>query len=143
MKKILFVTALLIFLCNCSSDDNGRGNPYLADVSFNTGTLINTNLPQYSNLQFPGNSIIIDGFGIKGIMIANTGGGIVAFERSDPNHNPSSCSEQSLSGLFSTCNCDDGNSYSLVNGIQTSGEGGYPLKAYRTEVSGNIIRVSN
>lgn len=136
---------LLIFsvLLACSSDDNGRGNPNIPNVSFDTGSLINTNLPQYTNLQFPGNSIIVNGFGVKGLMIANSGSSIVAFERSDPNHTPNDCSAQSLNGLISTCTCDDGNSYNLVNGLQTAGEGGYPLKVYRTEVSGNIVRVFN
>jgi hypothetical protein len=143
MKKYLYATLIGLLFFGCSKDDNGNGNPFLPNVSFDTGNLINTNLPQFSDLQFPGNSIIVNGFGVKGLMLANTGSSVIAFERSDPNHAPSNCSAQSLSGLVSTCNCNDGNSYSLGNGLQTSGEGGYPLAVYRTETSGSIIRVFN
>lgn len=129
---------------SCSNDDNVNRNPNLPNISFDTGNIINTNLPQYSNLQFPGNSIILNGFGVRGLMIANTGSGIIAFEQSDPNHTPNDCSSQTLSGLISTCTCEDGNKYNLVTGQLIEGEGGgFSLLAYRTEVSGSIIRVSN
>lgn len=141
MKKLLLLLIVVTF--SCSKDDNGNGNPFLPNVAFDTGNLINTNLPQYSNLQFPGNSIVVSGFGVRGLLLANTGSGVIAFEQSDPNHAPNNCSAQSLNGLISTCTCGDGNTYNLANGLQTAGEGGYPLKAYRTETSGNIIRVFN
>jgi len=144
MKSTLF-TFLLILLVACSSDDNIKSNPYIPNFNFDTGGLINTNLPEYSHLKFSGNHYILNSYGFKSVVLYYAGGEqYSAYELTDPNHIPNSCSLLSVEGIIATCDCDDGNSYDILTGSVREGTtGGYTLKPYRVEVSGNIIRVYN
>lgn len=134
-----------MLLTGCSSD-NVTKNPYLPNYEFNTGSLINTNLPQYSQLKFANNSIILNSpYGINGVVLFYAGGdNYNAFELTDPNHQISTCSKLSIEGIIATCDCDDGNSYDILNGVKREGTtGSYPLIRYRVEVSGSVIRIYN
>ncbi len=143
-NKILFILILVVFT-TCGNDDNQADcvSPLLPNYGFDTGSTINLNLPQYSGLQFPGNTLYINGYSVKGFYLYNTGSSIVAFEASDPAHAPSSCSLMTLSGIELSCECGDGNKYQLLTGQQIAGEGAYCLRAYRVEQIGNIVRVYN
>ncbi|MFG6686921.1 hypothetical protein ACGK9U_10090 [Mariniflexile sp. HNIBRBA6329] len=144
MKSFLYIICFVL-LTACSSD-NVTKNPYLPNYEFNTGSLINTNLPQYSHLKFPNNSIVLNSpYGINGVVLFYAGGSNYnAFEITDPNHQISTCSKLSVEGFIASCNCDDGNSYDLLNGVKREGTtGSYPLIRYRVEVSGSIIRIYN
>lgn len=146
MRKILILALGVLLFTNCSSSDDVQNNPNLPDYSFNTGTLINTNLPQFNSLKFPGNFITLDDpYGINGIVLYYLGGNsYTAFELSDPNHVLTDCSRLTVNGIIASCNCDDGNAYNIVNGYPEDGtNGGYALKPYFVEVSGSIIRVYN
>ena len=143
MKPILYSIALF-FLLSCSKNDIIR-NPYLPNYNFNSGNFINTQLPQYTLLQVPGNYVILDNYGINGIIIFYAGGTIYnAFELSDPNHPVSNCSRLTVDGIIASCSCDDGNSYDILTGNMAEGTTGqYPLLRYNVEVAGSIIRVYN
>lgn len=140
MMKKLFIAAIAICLFSCSSDDARIGNPFLPAIGFSAS--INTNLPQYSNLQFPGNAVYVNSVGVRGAFVVNTGSGILAWEASDPNHAPSNCSTMELNGIEVTCPCED-HTYNLYTGLVVEEDLQYPLLAYRTSVSGNIITISN
>ncbi|MEN3323360.1 hypothetical protein VP395_06450 [Mariniflexile soesokkakense] len=145
MKPFLYVTCFVL-LATCSADNMITKNPYLPNYQFNTGSLINTNLPEFSQLKFPGNFVILNSpYGINGVVLYYAGGtNYNAFEITDPNHQISTCSKLSVAGIIATCNCDDGNSYDILNGIKREGTtGSYTLIRYRVEVSGSIIRVYN
>ncbi len=143
MKLLIHLLALII-LVSCSSDDIIK-NPYLPDYKFNTNNFIDTRLPQYNLLQVPGNYVILDGYGINGVVLFYAGGDIYnAFELSDPNHAVSNCSKLTIDGIIASCSCDDGNSYDILSGNMAEGTTGqYPLLRYNIEVSGYIIRVYN
>lgn len=145
MKNILTYILIAICFINCNNDDNQDDcvSRQLPNYPFDTGATINLNLPQYSGLQFPGNTLFINGYSVKGLYLYNTGSSIVAFEASDPAHAPSSCSRMTRNGIELSCECGDGNKYQLLTGQQIEGEGGYCLRAYRVEQSGNIVRVFN
>lgn len=150
MKPFLYIICC-IFLASCNPDNVRNNNPFLPDYKFNTGNLINTNLPQYSSLRSPGSSIIVGSSapnhlnGINGFVLYFAGNGMYsAFEITDPNHAMSTCSKLSVQGIIATCDCDDGNSYDILNGLMRPGTtGNYPLIRYQVEVTGNIIRVFN
>jgi len=145
MKSILILLLTSLLLISCSKNDDGRiGNPNIPNYAFDTGTLINTNLPQFSNLQFPGNFIELSQYGVNGVVLYSSGTTYSAFELSDPNHQINTCSRLSLEGIIASCTCDDGNSYNIVNGGQQEGTAGqYGLVPYGVEILGNIIRVFN
>ena len=141
MQKIIIIllTATLVLSCT-NGDDLGKRNPYLVTIDF--AVTLNTNLPQYSNLQFPGNAIYEPNAGNKGIFVINTGTGVRAWDASDPNHTPSSCSLMQLNGVEVTCGCE-GNIYNLYTGLAKGQQLQYPLLEYRATISGNVITVSN
>ncbi|MBC5837967.1 Rieske (2Fe-2S) protein [Flavobacterium muglaense] len=137
MKKSLFVLLITIAFSGCSDSNFNNKNPYLPSYTFNVD--INMNLPAYSSLQYPSNAIYYASVGVKGIYIFNTGSGYNAFDAACPNQVLSSCSTMTLKGINIICPCDS-NEYSLF-----TGQGGlqYPLKQYRVEVNGNVLRVYN
>lgn len=147
MKKTSLIVLLLLLFIACSKSDDGNSrNPFIPNYEFDTGSLINTNLPQYNNLKFPGNHIILnDPYGVNGVVVYYAGGDLYsAFELSDPNHALSACSTLSVEGVIATCGCDDNNAYDVLGGSRTEGTTGqYTLKRYFIEANANIIRVYN
>lgn len=149
MKPILALILITVFALSCQSDDDNNenlNNQYLPNILFDTGTLINTNLPQYSDLQFPNNKVILpSNYGINGVVVFYAGGSnYSAFELTDPNHEISNCSVLTVEGIIATCSCSDENSYDILTGQPQEGTtGNYGLKRYFVEVNGNIIRVYN
>ncbi len=141
--QIITLSVLLLFI-GCKKDDNvNTDNPYLVDplVSLN----LNLNLPEYNPLKFPGNSIIINQQGIKGIVIYNVNNDLyTAFELSDPNHTPSSCSRMDVEGIVASCPCtSDTNEYDIVTGQHQSDESKFPMLQYLATRTGNNIVISN
>ena len=141
-KKILFF-AFSLLLLSCSNDDDLRNNnPNL--INQRVSLQLDLNLPQYNNLQFPGNSFVTYNYGINGIVIFNVNNSVyTAFEMSDPNHPLTDCSTLELNGTEVSCRCNDGNKYTIITGQQVAGVGQYSLKPYRIERRGTILEISN
>ncbi len=140
MKKIFFLVLGVILFSSCEKDKVNNNNPYLPNYTFTTD--VNLSLPSNNDLNFAGNGIRIlqTGVGIRGVFVFNTGSGYNAFDLACPNQDLASCSTMTLSGINGICPCDN-SSYSLYTG-QSAGKK-YPLKQYRTEVTGNVVRVFN
>lgn len=141
MKK-LFVLIICsgLFLLSCSKDDWDNRNPYLPEIAVNVP--INTSLPTYNKLQYPGNAVYIPTYGINGILVINTGTGVRAFDATCANHEISNCSKLTLNGVEATCGCSDALVYNLYLGLATT-NAQYPLKEYRVSQSGTMITVFN
>jgi nitrite reductase/ring-hydroxylating ferredoxin subunit len=139
MKKHLLLFIVFPLFLGCSDSSFNNKNPYIPNYTFTIN--INMNLPAYSNLQYPSNAIYYSGAGVgaKGIYIFNTGSGYNAFDAACPNQVISSCSAMTLKGINVVCPCDS-TEYSLFTG---QGGSQYPLKQYRVEVNGNVLRVYN
>jgi len=145
MKKLIVIACFSMLLFGCSNDDSRSDNPNLPSISFNF--TVNLDLPQFSQLKFPGNAEVVTtgGVGIKGVIIYNINDTLYsAFELSDPNIIPSSCSALQVTGIIASSNCGNDNEYQIASfGQQTSGEGGFPLLAYQIRREGNILVISN
>ncbi len=143
MLKKLSILAAFFLLTSCSGDDDFRNdNPYLVDLNFSFQ--MDLNFPQYNDLQFPGNAFVNYNYGINGVVIYNVNNSVyTAFEFSDPNHPLTDCSTLELNGTEVSCRCEDGNKYSIITGQQLTGDGQYPLKAYRIERRGSVLEISN
>lgn len=142
--KLLSVLFVLLALLSCKEDDEvNEDNPFLLDPLVDLR--LNLNLPEYNSLNFPSGSVIIAQQGIKGIVIYNINNEqYSAFELSDPNHVPNSCSRMMVEDIIASCPCpDDSNSYNIVTGQPFENSGVYPMQAYRVVRSGNTIRVTN
>jgi len=140
MKKIILIALIVSLSLSCSKDKTNNENPYLPNYAFSVE--LNRSLPSYSALQFPGNAIKVNitGAGIRGLIVFNTGSGIVAFDGACPNQELTSCSTLTLSGITAICPCDSAE-YNLYTGLSAGKP--YPLKQYRTEENGTIVRIYN
>lgn len=149
MRKY-FILFLLVpmFIC-CTTNNFSNTNPYIPNYAFSIQ--IDMNLPANSNLLYVSNAIYDSSVGVRGIYIFNTGSGYNAFDAACPNQAPSNCSTLNFKKLdaldplkidktYLVCPCD-GAEYFLYTG-QSPGKK-YPLKQYRVEVMGNILRVYN
>lgn len=146
MKRILIITVLAIFMSSCNKDD---GNNVNADNPFLTSPLVNLqlnlNLPEYNPLLFPGNSVVLNSQGIKGVIVYNVNNNLyTAFDLTDPNHSPSSCSKMEVEGIIATCPCtEDSNTYDIVTGQHQNDTDAYPMQQYRVTRSGDVITITN
>lgn|SRR5690554_260245 len=141
MKNYFAVLLSVLFLTlACDKNEWYHQNPYLPEYAFNLP--INTNLPLYHQLQYPGNAVYVPGYGINGVLVINTGTGIRAFEATCANHGVSACSKLTLQGVEATCGCSDALVYNLYLGLATT-DAEFPLKEYRVIHEGNMITVYN
>jgi nitrite reductase/ring-hydroxylating ferredoxin subunit len=137
MKKSILLLVFVFSLLSCSDESTVNNNPFIPNYSFTLD--VNMNLPLYSNLQYPSNAVYYAGKGVRGIIIFNTGSGYNAFDAACPNQNLSDCSTMTIDGINAVCPCDS-KTYSLFTG---QGSLQYPMKQYRVEVIGNVLRVYN
>ena len=150
MKKYFFLLVSIPMFLGCTTNSPKNNNPYLPNYSVNFD--VNMNLPSYSNLLTVINAVYIPNQGTgKGIVIFNSGSGYNAFDAACPNQALGSCSAMTFKKLdpndplkidltHLVCACD-GAEYSLFSG-QSPGKQ-YPMKQYRVEVNGNVLRVYN
>ena len=144
MKNIFFALFLGLVLISCNKDDSRiDNNPNLLSPPISVN--LNLNLPQYNPLKFPGNSLVLAGEGIRGVVIYNVNNDLyTAFELSDPNHIPNGCSKMTISGIVASCPCtNDANTYDIVTGQHQANESLYPLQQYFAVRNGNNIQITN
>ncbi len=142
-NKIIALFIGLAFIACKTDDDQVGDNPNL--IIPIVSLTLNLNLPQFNPLKFPGNSIIINQQGIKGIVIYNVNNNLyTAFELSDPNHLPNECSKMTINGITATCPCtNDENEYDIVTGQHRDNESLFPMQQYRAERTGDNVQVFN
>ena len=126
---------------SCEKDEVSSQCRYLANIGVNYE--VNLNLPQYNQLNFISNSVYIPNIGNGGIIVTNSGTGYLAWDASDPNRIPTSCSIMTINGLECVSNCPDENSYSLITGQSLTVILECGLKAYRVEINGSNLFISN
>lgn len=140
IRNTIFFTLLAILSCGVNREENENCKFLLNNVVYEE---LNLSLPQFGNLNSPGNSVLIPG-GNGGIIVANLGFSFLAWDAADPNHQLASCSTLNPAGLTATCGCEDENTYDLSTGLAI-GNGALecPLRNYRVEKSGNTLIISN
>jgi len=143
MIRIVITLCTILLLTGCEDDDVRYNNPNLTDINFQAE--VNLNLAQFSSLKFTGNRAVLTGFGLQGIVIYNLNGTqFNAFELSDPNHPPNSCSRMTLDGIEALCPCgNDDNAYTIISGQPVRGDGEFGMKPYRVERVGDVLIISN
>ena len=144
MKSNLIAVIFCLVLIGCNKDDSPNdNNPNLLSPLISVN--LNLNLPQYNALKFPGNSLVLNSEGIRGVVIYNVNNDLyTAFELSDPNHVPNGCSKMTINGIVATCPCTtDTNSYDIVTGQHQGNESLFPLQQYLAARNGDNIQISN
>ncbi len=140
----LFFKILILLLC-FACEDNSRDNKncrFLLSQGVNHTE--NLNLVPLNGLS-TGSAIVLDVPNTRGIIVSNTGNGTyLAFDAADPNHALQTCSTLSVNYPIGTCNCEDGNRFSLLDGAPIGNENLLcPLTMYRVSVSGNLLTIFN
>ncbi|MHA7842151.1 MAG: hypothetical protein ACX93I_02450 [Winogradskyella sp.] len=138
MKKLIIILSLIVLSCN--GDDNNINNcNFLFDAGVNLA--VNTNFPQFNQLQFNGNAVYVANQGNNGIWLYRlTSSTLYAWDAADPSHAPAACSTltDSGSGDIVVCSCDDANQYSLATGLGLDGNTQpCTLQPYRVDDLGN------
>ena len=137
MKYIVFVTFFILLSC---AENSVERNPYLFETRFDQS--INLALPAFDNLNYQGGSLYWANGGIKGLLLFNLSGTIMAWEASCPNHAPSSCSTVQISGVTGSCPCED-IQYSLATGQPLTEGATYSLLFYKVQQNGTAVRIYN
>ncbi|OCB76884.1 Rieske (2Fe-2S) protein [Flavobacterium crassostreae] len=138
MKNYILLLFAVATILGCSNNENRNKNPNIPNYSFTFD--LNLNLPAYSNLKFASNAIYYPTAGAKGVFVFCTApGSYTAFDAACPNQEISSCTQMTLKGINLVCSCDK-SQYSLFTG---QGSLPNPLKPYRVEVNGMLLRVYN
>ena len=137
MKYIVFV--MFFGLLGCTENSVER-NPFLFETRFDQS--INLALPAFDNLNYQGGSLYWANGGIKGLLLFNLSGTIMAWEASCPNHAPSSCSTVQISGVTGSCPCED-IQYSLATGQPLTEGATYSLLFYKVQQNGTAVRIYN
>ncbi|TDE05175.1 Rieske (2Fe-2S) protein [Flavobacterium sandaracinum] len=137
MKKNLLLSFLILFFFSCSDSGVNNNNPFIPNYTFTMD--LNMNLPTYSSLKFVSNAVYVPNIGAQGVIVFNTGSGYNAFDAACPNQTINACSTMTINGINAVCGCDNV-TYSLFTG-QSSLQ--YPMKQYRVQVNGDVLRVFN
>ena len=138
MKKFWLLILFLSILFSCSENSKSNNNPYIPNYTINER--LDTNLPLYNNLKYASNPVMITTAGAKGLIVMKVGeGSYTAFDAACPNQALNSCVAMTIDGINAVCSCDK-STYSLYTGL---GDKEYPMKQYKTEISGSVVRVYN
>ena len=147
MERLIYSALIVFFMLGCGSDDGGNNNgnnPNLTNPVIDIN--LDLNLPEYNPLNFPGETVIVPGQGIRGVVIYNLNNTTyLAFDLADPNHPPKECSRMTLEGIIATCPCtDDNNSYSLgLFGQHETDQNLFAMQQYQARRVGDKVIVSN
>lgn len=140
MKKIYILILFFPFVYGCDNGSFNNNNPNIPNYQVNMA--INLSLPQYNSLTFAGGNPFVDlSQGARGVVVFNTGTGYNAFDLACPNQSFNTCtSAMTIIGTDAKCTCDN-TTYSLYSG-QSPGQQ-YPMKQYRTQLSGGYLYIFN
>lgn len=144
MKYLLsLLTFVLIFTACGNDDDQNDDNPNLIEPIVNIN--LNLDLPEFNGLNFPGNSVVLEQLGVRGIVVYNVNNEFYsAYDLADPNHMLESCSTMEVDGIIASCPCDtDVNTYDIITGQNQEQPDSFTMLAYQAIRTGNSVRVSN
>ena len=138
MRQLGIALALLFAISACGKQGN-----VVPNVSVNFQLQLND--PKYSPLRSVGSAVAIDGYGVAGVIVANTVNGYVAYDRCSAYEPEKRCAVTiSDSNLTVTDPCS-GSKWLLQDGTPNKAPAVRSLKAYNVyiDASRNYLTVSN
>ncbi len=135
----------LLFLCiqfSSCNQSNSNSDSIIPNVAVNYRVNLNDNT--YFNLKNDGGFVYIPNVGVKGILLyRNNSTNYTAFERASPLNPYGKCNTiiMDASRLFLADTC--GKATFDLQGNVYSGNTTSPLKKYYTELSDNILQITN
>jgi hypothetical protein len=138
MRRLGIALVLLLAISACGKQGN-----VVPNVSVNFQLQLND--PKYSPLRSVGSAVGIDGYGVAGVIVANTVNGYVAYDRCSAYEPEKRCAVTiSDSNLTVTDPCS-GSKWLLQDGTPNKAPAVRSLKAYNVyiDASRNYLTVSN
>ncbi|QNL51265.1 hypothetical protein H8S90_06735 [Olivibacter sp. SDN3] len=131
--RCLFVP-LVLAICACQKDYYGIPEVFVNEVF---------SLNEYHQLVAAGGYATSARGGVAGILVYNTGNGIVAFDRCSTVNPEKRCAvEVDSTGIIIVDPCSEAK-FDIRNGMPSKAPAERPLKPYEVRWEGNIIRVLN
>ena len=137
MKKLTYILTISVLFFSCNSKDD-----FIQNVVVNE--TIPLNLPEYSDLLTPGNSIFVEG-GVEGIIIYHGVGNDYKVYDRNCSYEPSlACSViDSVNSGIAYCGCCASAFLISNTGEAINAPALLPLKTYHWSLDNNILRIFN
>lgn len=137
MSKVTWFLMLAVMLAGC-----GKASNVVPDVSVNL-TLPLTD-PRLLNLNSPGGAVIINGYGVCGLIVYRTlTGGYAAYDRCSTVNPDKRCAVVLDAGAFTATDPCSGAKFLLEDGSPAKAPATIALKAYYVTQTVNSIQISN
>lgn len=132
--------ALLLLFAVSACGKQGNVVPYVA-VNFQ----LQLNDPKYSSLRTAGNAVAIDGYGVAGVIVANTVKGYVAYDRCSAYEPEKRCAVTLSDNNLTVTDPCSGSKWLLQDGTPNKAPAIRSLRAYNVyiDASRNYLTVSN
>ncbi len=136
MRKLLFL--ITITLCCLSCGKGGDVVPNVA-VNFQASSLD----PRLSALNVPGGAVLINGYGVAGLILyREPDGSYACYDRCSSYMPQNHCAVTLDQGGFTVTDPCSGSKFSLIDGTPVKGPATQALRSYSIEVSNSEIYVS-
>lgn len=133
--KVVLCALLGLFLVSC-----GKQNDVVPYVPVNI--TIQRADPRYNSISSAGSVITLSG-GVAGIVVYNTGSGIVAFDRCSSYQPEKACAVTVDEGLFTVTDPCSGSKFSLLDGSPVKAPATRSLRSYTVIIIQFEIRIVN
>lgn len=150
MKYLFFILVAGLSFISCGKNSTTATNTIPVVSVYHQ---LNLTDPLYTKLNFPNGYVILDGDGVKGILVTNSGGQIYALERDCPYNPNDACAQVSIETSGNTIRCGkyDTNkkwvsccdSRFTMDGTLLSGPAKYSLKRYSVMNDGTTVTITN
>ncbi|MEO8796014.1 MAG: hypothetical protein ABI390_11140 [Daejeonella sp.] len=128
----LFILLSLFAISSCSKDKEGR----IPEVAVNFRAALND--PRINQINSPGGAVQINGYGVAGLIIYNTGNQIVAFDRCSSVNPEQRCAVNIDDPSLTATDPCSGAKFSLYDGTPVKAPAKKPLKQYQVSIINNF-----
>jgi nitrite reductase/ring-hydroxylating ferredoxin subunit len=136
IKRLGIVTLLILSCLAC-----GKSGDYVPNVSVNFQMALND--PRLSALRNPGGAVIVNGYGISGLILYRTTSGYVAYDRCSAYLPQNKCAVNLDNPTLTVTDPCSGAKWLLQDGTPVKAPAVKALKAYTVNVSYFEIFVTN
>jgi nitrite reductase/ring-hydroxylating ferredoxin subunit len=137
MKKFLLLMVVALGMLGC-----GKSGDVVPDVPINFQASITD--PRLSPLNVPGGTVLINGYGVAGLILhREADGSYAAYDRCSSYLPQNHCAVTLDTGGFTVTDPCSGAKFSLIDGTPVKAPATRSLKSYDITVSGFVIYVSN
>ncbi len=136
-RNLLGILLTIAMLMGCGKEEN-----FVPNVPVNFSAPLTD--PRLIKLSSPGGAVTLSGYGVSGIIIYKTNGGVyVAYDRCSTVNPDKGCAVELDDPSFTVTDKCTGAKYLLEDGSPAKAPAKTSLKKYNTYVSGNSIQVTN